>query len=330
MPSTFLHEYSPSDWVSGVETLAAADVHPVDRDALRIWSAFFPLALADRFAASGDVPGVVRHLRIDGNARLVDGQIDTSHAFLYGQRYWPLVREAVMARVDGVGGGTPSLPVVARELAASVGARAHVDARLLTGIIVVGLMTLRQAGVEALRTAAAAPAPPQTADSALSREAPDRIVVRRERDDSQGVLGLLRGTKRFSVTFDERHADARFSILDGQHLTTAAAADGRDYTLGPRRFHEGPIPAQCRSATCGTCWVGVLGGREKLNAIEPYEARKLREFGYASPSGSHPLIRLACQAKASGNVTIAIPSWHGFIAPLHVAPLTASPTETRR
>ena len=99
---------------------------------------------------------------------------------------------------------------------------------------------------------------------------------------------------------------------------------------GPRRFQEGPIPAQCRSATCGTCWVGVLGGREKLSEIEPYETRRLREFGYIDVTETRPIIRLACQARASGNVTIVIPPWHGFVSRLHAPGAEPSPTGASR
>jgi ferredoxin len=198
-----------------------------------------------------------------------------------------------------------------REITADIAARTHADPRLVSGITFVALMTLRQVGLVAFRASDPAPEP-----GASSTDAPDARVARRARDDGQGAFGFLRSTRRFSVTFDERRADGKFPIVDSQHLTTAAAADRRDYTQGPRRFQEGPIPAQCRSATCGTCWVGVLGGRDKLNAIEPYEARRLRAFGYIDPQEPHPIIRLACQARASGNVTIVIPPWHGFVSRL--------------
>jgi ferredoxin len=324
--STFLHQYAPADWTATLDRIVAADAHPVDRAATTIWSAFYPLSLADAFAASGDATAVVRQLRIDGSPRLADGQIDTSHWFLYGHRFWRLVKDEVLARVSrSTGGAVPDLLRVVREVASAVAGRANVDVRLVAGVAYVALMTLRQVGLERFR----ADTPGAADQPARAAEAPDTLTAMRERDDRQGAFGFLRSARRFSVTFDERLPDGRFPILDGQHLTTAAAADGRDYALGPRRFHEGPIPAQCRSATCGTCWVGVLGGREKLNAIEPYEAKKLRDFGYAAPDEPHPVIRLACQAKASGNVTLVIPSWHGFIAPLQRRATDASSTRER-
>jgi ferredoxin len=68
---------------------------------------------------------------------------------------------------------------------------------------------------------------------------------------------------------------------------------------------------QCRTASCGTCWVGVLGGAQKLSDVDALEKRRIREFGYLETDEPKPLIRLACMAQASGNVTIVIPPWNG-------------------
>ena len=321
-----LRQFTGADWSSTLDAILP-DVHEVDRDATRIWSAFFPIALADAYETAADEQALVRRLRIDGNPRLVAGQIDSSHRFLYGHRYWPLVKAAVIARADGGGApGHASLTAIVREATADVAASARADARLVAGITFVGLMTLRQAGLDAFVAAGAgSPEAPR-----VSGQSADAVVARRARDDWQGALGFLRSPKRFSVVFDERVTDARFPILDSQHLTTASATDGRDYMHGPRRFQEGPIPAQCRSATCGTCWVGVLGGREKLSEIEPYETRRLREFGYLDVAETRPIIRLACQARASGNVTIVIPPWHGLVSRLHAPGAEPSPTGASR
>ncbi len=37
---------------------------------------------------------------------------------------------------------------------------------------------------------------------------------------------------------------------------------------------------ECRSASCGTCWVGILGGAEKLSDVAAREGKKIKEFGY--------------------------------------------------
>lgn len=95
-----------------------------------------------------------------------------------------------------------------------------------------------------------------------------------------------------------------------QELTNAAANDKRDYfSRDPRCIPgEGPIPVQCRSAACGTCWVGILGGAEKLSEVRRLEAQRIKEFGYINTSNPKPIIRLACQAQAVGAVSIVIQS----------------------
>jgi ferredoxin len=323
---TSIRQFTAADWDAALEAILPS-IHEVDRDAVRIWSAFFPLALADAYDNADDPQTVARRLRIDGNPRLAEGQVDSSGWFLYGHRHWAAVKSAILARTDLPSSASPvDLTTIVRDVARDTAARAGVEERLVTAIAFVGLMTLRQVGPELF--GAAVPLDSRARNAA--GPSPDAIVARRSRDDGQGALGFLRSAKRYSVVFDERHSDGKFPIVDSQHLTTAAAADTRDYMNGPRRFQEGPIPAQCRSATCGTCWVGVIGGREKLNEIEPYEARRLREFGYSDARESQPIIRLACQARASGNVTIVIPPWHGFVSRLNRLSAPPAPTGAQR
>ena len=57
----------------------------------------------------------------------------------------------------------------------------------------------------------------------------------------------------------------------------------------------------------------MLGGAEKLSEVERLEARRLKECGYLDDAAGTPFIRLACMARAAGNVTIVIPPWNGFI-----------------
>ena len=133
------------------------------------------------------------------------------------------------------------------------------------------------------------------------------------RDDKQGLFGFINPDKIFTITFSENDPGARFKLINTQHLTTAAANDKRDYYSREPRcvVGEGPIPIQCRSASCGTCWVGVLGGAEKLSEVAGLEWRRIKEFGYIDTDEPRPLIRLACQAQAYGNVSIVIPPWNG-------------------
>jgi ferredoxin len=122
--------------------------------------------------------------------------------------------------------------------------------------------------------------------------------------------------KRWTVTFDESEPRASFPIINGQEVASAAKEDRREYKTRDARCTpgEGPIPVECRAGSCGTCWVGVLGGRDKLNVIsERDEAERLRVFGYSEAAEPQPLIRLACQAKALGAVSVVIPPWNGMI-----------------
>ena len=59
--------------------------------------------------------------------------------------------------------------------------------------------------------------------------------------------------------------------------------------------------------------MGVLGGAEKLSPVsERDEGRRMCVFGYADTADAQPLLRLACQAKAFGAVSIVIPPWNGM------------------
>ena len=78
-----LLQFTAPDWSSTLDALLP-EMHVVDRDA---------------YAAATDAAALTRRLRIDGNPSLADGQIDASHGFLYGHRYWPQVRTAVLARL---------------------------------------------------------------------------------------------------------------------------------------------------------------------------------------------------------------------------------------
>ena len=42
----------------------------------------------------------------------------------------------------------------------------------------------------------------------------------------------------------------------------AAATDRRDYRSTDSRCIDGPIPIECRSGSCGSCWVGILWTRD--------------------------------------------------------------------
>ena len=112
----------------------------------------------------------------------------------------------------------------------------------------------------------------------------------------------------------QREASGRdHPIIDEQHITTAAALDTRDYRARDPRCTEGPIPVQCRSCSCGTCWIGVLGGAEKLSPVDAQERATVAALGYSQSDEANPVIRLACMAEVHGSISIVIPPWNGQV-----------------
>lgn len=312
----FLRRYDEAAWAGALESLLPA-VHEVDRNATSIWFAFFPLALARAFEQSDEPEQLAARLLMQGNYRL-DDQIDSSHAFLYGHRHWPEVKRAVAAHAAQFKEETPAaaadsatLAAHIRQVAREVAAQLKIEESLVVGITAVAFMTLRQVGLAAF---AASPGEVRL-DGKTARQSPEKILRERAKDDSQGLLGaFLRTTdKRWTVTWNERDPTARFQMIHHQEVASAAATDKRDWSqVDPRcTVDEGPIPVQCRSASCGTCWVGVLGGAEKLTPVSPRERKAMQLFGYVDTDDPQPTIRLACQAQGEGAVSIVIPTWNG-------------------
>lgn len=307
----FLNQHDDAAWLRMLDRLERA-IHPVDRAATRVWLHCYPLRLDRAMAAADDPAALARRLVLKGDWRLAD-QIDRSHRFLYGHRYWPAVKAATLAYATrGSAPGSLDLAAQIQELAGEVARAEGLEVSLLVGITAAGLRTLQQVGVGAL---AAAPGTVSLPDS-WARLSADEVVAQRSRDDSQGLFGWMRGQKRWTVTFVESDVHARFPLVDSQHITTAAALDTRDYRASDPRCSEGPIPVHCRSCSCGTCWVGVLGGAEKLAPMDEQERRKLAELGYIDTREERPIIRLACMAQAFGAVSIVIPPWNGQIGRL--------------
>jgi ferredoxin len=318
-----LRRFAPADWRRAVDALAA-DIPEIDRNATRIWFEFFPLELHLALERTDDEAAVVRRLGLMGRWRLAD-QVDASHTFLYAHRFWPQVKSAIAALEQPA----PQLPALAGQVADAAARTARVDRERLLGMAAVGLMTLRQAGPEAF---AAAPGRVMLSDRVRALS-PHQVLRRRAKDDWQGLFGFARGLKkRWTITFDENAPDATFTAIHGQEIASAAQTDKREYRQQEPRCipGEGPIPVECRSASCGTCWVGVLAGAEKLSPVaEREEGRPMRTFGYGEwvtssddeagaatggergNSSGPRLIRLACQAKAFGAVSVVIPPWNG-------------------
>lgn len=304
----YLAQFDDEAWLRVVDRLEQA-IHPVDRAATRAWFHFYPLRLQHAIDESVEPDALATHLRLQGRWRLA-GQRESSHWFLFGHRYWPDVREAVAESAATPGApGSLDLAAQVQAIAQAVAARRRIDPSWVVGITAVALRTLQQVGLPEIAAPAALPVPPIGGPAAT----PDRLVARRQRP-SRGWFSFLTWRPATSlVTFDERLPAGSFPLIPSQHVTTAAALDTRDYRRGDPRCSEGPIPVHCRSCSCGTCWIGVLDGADRLSPVEPRERATITSLGYLRSDESHPVVRLACTAQAFGPVTIAIPPWNGQI-----------------
>ncbi len=257
--------------------------------------------------AAEDRERLAQQLLLQGDYDLTS-QIDSSHHFLYGHRFWPEAKRAV----EAYAGAAPTQGNLADQIVAvarGVARELNKDESLFVGITAVAFMTIRQVGLEAFK---AAPGSIHI-DRQHANKSPEQILRERAKDDSQGLLGFLKTVnKEWTITWDENVNRAKYKLREGQDLAWGAASDqSRDWrAMDPRRI-EGPIPVECRSASCGTCWVGVLGGAEKLSDVGAREGKKIKEFGYIDTAEPKPLIRLACQAQANGAVSVVIPPWNG-------------------
>lgn len=305
----FLNQHDAEAWAEVMDALLPL-IHEVDKTATRIWFHFYPLALAHLLQQADDPAALADKLVLQGRYRLRD-QIDSSHAFLYGHRYWPEVKQAIIAHATSTEASS-DIPLCEhiKRVAQQVAHATNQPLSLLIGITAVGFMTLQQVGLSAFMQGRAVINLPQHS----AARSPEEVLRCRAQDDRQGWFAWLKyPDKVWTITFDENDPQATFKLINSQHLTTAAAHDKRPYHLRDSRciINEGPIPVQCRAGSCGMCWVGVLGGAEKLSPVSPFERQRMQEFGYIDTDEEKPIIRLACQAQAYGAVSIVIPPWSG-------------------
>ena len=305
---TFLKQHDEESWAATLTALLRS-IHEVDRNATQIWFSFYPLSLFEALERADDPEKLAQQLLMQGNYYLKD-QIDSSHTFLYGHRYWPEVKSAVEKHAREFSSNeTRSLADQILTVAQNAATQAKADQSLVIGITAVAFMTIRQAGLAAFE---AAPGK-VSIDKKHAQKSPSHVLKERAVDDSQGLFGFLKTVdKKWTITYDENDDRAKYRMNHVQDLAWGAADDrSRNWReVDPRRV-EGPIPVECRSASCGTCWVGILGGAEKLSDVAAREGKKIKEFGYIDTVEAKPLIRLACQAQALGAVSIVIPPWNG-------------------
>jgi ferredoxin len=308
---SFLNQHDDTEWLQILFQLEP-QIHPVDQRATRIWFAFFPLKLKRAFDAAEDRQKFETDLTLKGKYLLAE-QVDESPHFLYGHRYWPQVKHAVAAHAEKASTTAP-LPEQIVEVATQVAAQVKADKSLLVGITAVAFMTLEQIGLEKMQQ-------PAVMTVRHTNKSPEQILSERNTDDSQGLFGFLRTVdQRFTVTFNENKPEAKFRVVNSQDITMAAAEDKRPHHLTEPRCKEGegPIPVECRTCACGTCWVGVLSDPLKLSPPAAREIDKASTiFGYDGFTGEKDSpIRMACQVKCHGNVSIVIPPWHGLLRKL--------------
>ncbi|MFN0138568.1 MAG: hypothetical protein ACKVQW_00595 [Pyrinomonadaceae bacterium] len=303
-----LHTFTEADWLAAVDELLPC-IHEVDKNAVQIWFRFFPLGLKRFVDAAGEREETLRGLALQGPFELAQ-MIDTSHHFLYGHRYWKAVKCAIKAEAEDKLEEPDSLVGLMKTTGMHAAEKAQSDRSLTNAIAAVGLMTLNQVGSEAFYATEGKTDQPT---SGVMSKSPDKIVAARAADDSQGLFGFLKTVdKRFSVSYSAVTHEGKFPIIADEEIVTASQKDrSQDWQAADSRCWEGPVPIECTSASCGTCWVGVLGGQEKLSPVDRRERRQMKVFGYNQPEDEQPFLRLACQARGSGNVTLVIPPWNG-------------------
>jgi len=299
----YLNKFSEKDWLAAIEKLLPA-IHEVDRNAVQIWFRFFPLELFRFLETAEDRAKTMHKLAMQGDFDLKN-QIDSSHKFLYGHRFWKEIKAEIASRGESFKDETADLSKVIEGVASAVKG----DKSLTLGIAAIGLMTLNQVGSDAFKSAKGEPEKPK----GLLAKSPDQIVAERAKDDSQGVFGFLKTVnKKFTATWDETRSNAKFAVINDEELATSSAKDqSQNWKAQDERCWEGVIPVECRSASCGTCWIGILGGQEKLTEVQRLERKQMKIFGYNQSEDEKPFLRLACQSKAHGNVSFVIPSWNG-------------------
>jgi ferredoxin len=303
----YLNKFNERDWLATVETLLPA-MHAVDRNAVQIWFRFYPLELFRYLQTAEDRESAIQKFVLQGDFDLKN-QINSSHHFLYGHRFWTETKTEIENRAASFNGESADLKTAIEEIAQSVAAKVKADKSLTTGTAAVGLMTLVQVGLEAFKNAKGALEKPK----GLMAKSPDQIVKERLRDDSQGMFGFLKTVdKKFTVVYDETASDGNFPIINDEEIATGSARNQtKNWKEADERCWEGVVPVECRSAACGTCWVGILGGEEKLSPVSRLERKQMKVFGYNQPETEKPFLRLACQARTFGNATIVIPPWNG-------------------
>src|SRR5258705_7073175 len=144
----FLNQHDEEEWSATLTTLLRS-IHEIDRNATQIWFSFYPLSLFHALNEAEDPQKLAQQLLMQGKYYLRD-QVDSSHMFLYGHRYWPEVKSALQKHAAGFSqseGASLSDQILA--VAEKVSGDGKIDPSLVVGITAVGFMTIQQAGLSA-------------------------------------------------------------------------------------------------------------------------------------------------------------------------------------
>src|SRR5829696_10177998 len=125
---TSLKQHDEEAWSAALTTWLRS-IHEVDRNATQIWFSFYPLSLFQALEQAEDPETLAQRLLLQGNFYLKD-QIDSSHTFLYGHRYWPEVKQAVQKHAREFS-GTTSLSDQVLSVAQQVAKQLKVDPALV-------------------------------------------------------------------------------------------------------------------------------------------------------------------------------------------------------
>ncbi len=168
-----LAAYSEADWLDAVEDLLPS-IHEVDRNAVQIWFRFYPLSLRRYLDSSENLEETLHGINMVGSYELKD-QIDTSHHFLYGHRFWKATKCAIQKEIDEYSGET-RLTELIKEVAIRIAEKCKVERPLVNAIAAIGVATLNQVGNDAFF---ATPGETEKQPKGLMGKAPDAIVAER-------------------------------------------------------------------------------------------------------------------------------------------------------
>src|SRR6266404_4527008 len=125
---TYLNKFDETDWLEAVESLLP-EIHEVDRNAVQIWFRFYPLELFRYLRAADDKEKAIHGFAMLGDWELKD-QIDSSHRFLYGHRYWKVVKAAIEAETVTFDDEKIDIAGEVREIAEMVAKKLKIDVSL--------------------------------------------------------------------------------------------------------------------------------------------------------------------------------------------------------